>query len=83
MLLQAWALFSTHSVFFFPHKFPSFYPIARVLSFAKPVYNAIMRKSRGRPTIIVVSSRTEAERTATDLFSMNVNAGVRGVRYAA
>ena len=41
----------------------------RLMTMAKPVYNAVMRHSKDKPTIIFVPSRRQAQLTAIDLMS--------------
>ena len=44
------------------------YP-ARLMSMAKPAYNAIVRHSDGKPVIVIVPSRRQAQLTAIDLMT--------------
>ena len=42
---------------------------ARLMAMAKPVYNSIVRHSDGKPVIVVVPSRRQAQLTAIDLMT--------------
>lgn len=42
---------------------------SRLMAMAKPVYNAVMRHSQGKPSMIIVPSRRQAQLTAIDLMS--------------
>jgi len=42
---------------------------SRLMAMAKPVYNAVMRHSHDKPTIVFVPSRRQAQLTAIDLMS--------------
>jgi len=42
---------------------------SRLMAMAKPVYNAVMRPSDGKPTIVFVPSRRQAQLTAIDLMA--------------
>jgi len=44
---------------------------SRLLAMGKPVYNSIVRHSDGKPTIVFVPSRRQAQLTAIDLISFN------------
>lgn len=44
---------------------------SRLLAMGKPVYNSIMRHSDGKPAIVFVPSRRQAQLTAIDLISFN------------
>jgi pre-mRNA-splicing helicase BRR2 len=44
---------------------------ARLMAMAKPVYNAVVRHAEGKPTIVVVPSRRQAQLTAIDLMSFH------------
>lgn len=46
------------------------YP-ARLMAMAKPTYSAIVRHSDGKPVIVVVPSRRQAQLTAIDLMTYN------------
>jgi pre-mRNA-splicing helicase BRR2 len=46
------------------------YP-ARLMAMAKPTYNAIVRHSDGKPVIVIVPSRRQAQLTAIDIMAYN------------
>ncbi len=48
---------------------------SRLLAMAKPVYNAVMRHSQDKPTIIFVPSRRQSQLTAIDLMSYRETLG--------
>ena len=48
---------------------------SRLLAMAKPVYNAVIRHSNEKPTIIFVPSRRQAQLTAIDLMSYKETLG--------
>lgn len=48
---------------------------SRLMAMAKPVYNAVMRHSQGKPTIVFVPSRRQAQLTAIDLMSYRETLG--------
>ena len=48
---------------------------ARLMAMAKPVYNAVTRHANGKPSIIFVPSRRQAQLTAIDLMTYNDSQG--------
>jgi len=51
------------------HSFDQSNFASRLMAMAKPVYNAVMRHSDGKPTIIFVPSRRQAQLSAIDLMT--------------
>jgi pre-mRNA-splicing helicase BRR2 len=48
---------------------------ARLLAMAKPVYNAVTKHSDGKPTIVFVPSRRQAQLTAIDIMTYHESQG--------
>ena len=48
---------------------------SRLMAMAKPVYNAVMRHSQGKPTMVFVPSRRQAQLTAIDLMAYRETLG--------
>lgn len=48
---------------------------ARLLAMAKPVYNAVVRHSDGKPTVVFVPSRRQAQLTAIDIMTYHESQG--------
>mmetsp|Transcript_17823 Transcript_17823/g.25189 ORF Transcript_17823/g.25189 Transcript_17823/m.25189 type:complete len:2374 (+) Transcript_17823:76-7197(+) len=51
---------------------------SRLLEMTKPVYSAISRNSNGKPSIVFVPSRRQAQLTAIDIMSYNQSLGEEG-----
>lgn len=51
------------------HSFDQSNFASRLMAMGKPVYNAVMRHSEGKPSIIFVPSRRQAQLTAIDLMT--------------